>query len=66
MNFTQIKEQIDKNNARIQQLLSPDIFVLNNEIAALLSQNMDLQGMCPHEWDENGKCKWCYADRGEV
>ena len=62
MNFTQIKEQIDKNNARIQQLMSPDIFVLNNEIAALLSQNMDLQGMCPHEWDENGKCKWCYAD----
>ena len=33
MNFTQIKEQIDKNNARIQQLMSPDIFVLNNEIA---------------------------------
>lgn len=58
-----IKQKIDENNRLIEQMLSPNIFTLNNTVAKLLRENDSLQELCKHEF-ENGYCKYCY--RGET
>ena len=54
-----IKQKIDENNRLIEQMLSPNIFTLNNTVAKLLRENDSLQELCKHEF-ENGYCKYCY------
>ena len=56
MNGQQIREQIDRNDAKIQKLLNR--FVLTNEINELLQDNEDLRQICKHEF-EDGFCKYC-------
>lgn len=54
-----IKEQIDRNNKLIEDLLKPNQFTLNNSVAQLLLEIDALQARCPHEYHE-GYCIYCY------
>ena len=55
-----IKSKIDFNNKLIEDLLVPNKFVLNNSVNQLLKENSELQAICPHEYDEEGACIYCY------
>lgn len=55
-----IKQKIDVNNALIEKNLSVNIFTLNNTVSELLNDNRKLQEQCPHEFDEDGFCIYCY------
>ena len=55
-----IKRKIDANNALIEKNLSVNIFTLNNTVSELLNDNRKLQEECPHEFDEDGLCIYCY------
>lgn len=55
-----IKRKIDANNALIEKNLSVNIFTLNNTVSELLNDNRKLQEQCPHEFDEEGFCIYCY------
>ncbi len=61
MNQVEIKEQIDRNNAIMESLITPNKFTLNNTVASLLQENSRLQSMCKHEY-ENGYCIYCYKN----
>ena len=37
-----IKELIDRNNALIEKIMTPNVFTLNNTVAALLQENAKL------------------------
>ena len=56
----EIKEEIHKNNELIKSYLTPDSFVLNNAVSKLLSKNAELRKGCPHEFNEEGYCIYCY------
>jgi hypothetical protein len=53
-----IKDIIDKNNQKIEELLTPGTFILNQEIYHLQQENASLRAQCKHEFI-NGFCKWC-------
>ena len=55
-----IKQRIDANNALIEKNLSVNIFTLNNTVSELLEDNRQLQEKCPHKFDEDGFCIYCY------
>lgn len=55
-----IKQKIDANNALIEKNLSVNIFTLNNTVSELLNDNRKLQEQCPHEFDKDGFCIYCY------
>ena len=59
MDGQEIKERIDKNNARIDELLDLSKFTLNKEIRDLLQDNQKLRKQCPHEYDDKGRCIYC-------
>lgn len=56
-----IKQRIDNNNKIIQEMMSPNIFTLNNTVSALLRENDELQKKCTHEY-EDGYCIYCYKE----
>lgn len=53
-----IRQKIDENNKRINSILRPDVFVLNEEVKELLDENRKLQQECKHRF-ENGVCIYC-------
>lgn len=55
-----IKEKIDYNNKLLERLIQPNIFTLNNTVAEILTENAALQQECPHRYDEDGFCIFCY------
>ena len=57
---TYIKQRIDANNEKKKKNLSVNIFTLNNTVSELLNDNRKLQEECPHEFDEDGFCIYCY------
>ena len=59
MTQLQIKEEIDKNNALIEQLINPSQFILNNTDRDLLARNAELQHQCQHSFID-GFCEYCY------
>lgn len=59
MTKEEIKNRIDFNNNLIENMVSPNIFTLNNSVLELLRENEKLQDQCPHEF-EDGFCKYCY------
>lgn len=48
MTQTEIKDKIDKNNCRIEEIFNPSMFELNQEIAKLLHENAELRKQCLH------------------
>lgn len=59
MTQLQIKEEIDKNNKLIEQLINPSEFTLNNAVRDLLARNTELQNQCQHSFVD-GFCEYCY------
>lgn len=55
----EIKQKIEENNRKIESLLTPNMFTLNNEVSILLKENENLQKNCDHSF-ENGFCIYCY------
>ena len=55
-----IKQRIDANNALIEKNLFVNTFTLNNIVADILVENKKLEEECPHEFDEDGFCIYCY------
>jgi len=62
MDSNVIREKINENNKRIEELLLPNTFILNKEIYELLNENKELQRQCVHEFDEMGICIYCDAE----
>lgn len=61
MTQLEIKEKIDQNNKVIEALFSPNVFTLNNTVAALLAENQQLQSQCEHNFVD-GYCEFCYKE----
>lgn len=59
LSTTEIKKKIDENNKIIQEITSPNFFILNDTVAKLLAENQKLQKQCPHHF-VNGYCDFCY------
>lgn len=59
MTNIEIYETIRRNNKRIQEMMNPNVFVLNNIVADLLAENRTLQKQCAHEFEE-GTCRYCF------
>ena len=55
----QIKTLIEANNQKIEEIMKPNQFVLNNMIKELLEDNARLQKQCPHDFEE-GYCNFCF------
>ena len=60
MTKEEIKRKIDENNAEIEKIVDPEIFVFNPRVFELLEENEKLRQQCFHEF-EYGVCKWCGA-----
>lgn len=58
-NGLEIKNKIDANNKMIEDMMTPNIFTLNNIVNDLLRENDELSKRCPHEY-ESGYCIYCY------
>ena len=58
MNGQEIREKINENNRIIQEVMTPNVFTLNNTISDLLKENRQLQSVCVHEY-QDGYCIWC-------
>ena len=61
MTNIEIKQKIDQNNGLIQSLFSPNTYMLNNQVAALLAENENLQKLCTHHFVD-GYCDYCYKE----
>lgn len=61
----QIREQIDKNNAKINQSFRPEVFVLDTKVAELIQENRLLRKQCEHKF-ENGICVYCDCEEGSI
>ena len=59
MTNLEIKEQIDRNNKLIKEVMNPSEFTLNNTVAELLAENRRLQSMCNHNFVE-GFCVYIH------
>lgn len=64
MTLLQIKEEIDRNNKLIQNLLNPSEFTLNNSVRELLKANEELQAQCTHNFVD-GYCEYCYLEENK-
>lgn len=63
MSGNEIRERINKNNARIQAAL--DKFVLNKEIQDLMKENDSLRAQCHHNFID-GVCEYCDGFEGAI
>lgn len=61
MTGEEIKTLIEVNNRKIEELMKPNQFVLNNMIRKLLETNAGLQKQCPHKFEE-GYCSFCLME----
>lgn len=57
-----IKSKIEENNKKIEQLLEPNSFILNTQIAEVLSENKALQDKCYHVFVD-GRCEYCGKEK---
>ncbi len=67
MTGIEIKELIDINNQKIEELLISDSFVLNKTIFDLCQTNHQLRKQCPHDFNlETNICKYCLTHYKEI
>jgi hypothetical protein len=60
MTGQEIRDLINENNLKIEQILSVTSFVLNKEVHRLIGENKALADLCiNHEDDGTGLCKYC-------
>lgn len=61
MTNEEINQKIKTNYARLEDIVTPWIFTLNNEAKKILEENQQLQEQCEHEFVE-GRCVYCYKE----
>lgn len=61
MSNQEIHEKIEANNDIIQYIMTPNVYTLNNTVAALIKENRELQKQCTHEFID-GYCRFCYLE----
>lgn len=61
MSNQEIHEKIEANNDIIQSIMTPNVYTLNNTVAALIKENRELQKQCTHEFID-GYCHYCYLE----
>lgn len=54
----EIKQKVDRNNAKLDTLIKPGDYVLNKEVFELIAEIKELQKQCVHHY-ENGMCVYC-------
>lgn len=54
-----IKQKINENNIKLEELVTPGSFVLNKDIKEILEENKKLRNDCPHEYDSENICIYC-------
>ena len=59
MTQREIIEKIAFNEKLIEKALTPNIYTLNNTVSKLLAENMELQKLCNHFY-EDGYCVYCH------
>ena len=64
MSNQEIHEKIEANNNIIQSIMTPNVYTLNNTVAALIKENRELQKQCTHEFID-GYCRYCYLEKPE-
>ena len=57
MSNQEIHEKIEVNNDIIQSIMTPNVYTLNNTVAALIKENRELQKQCTHEFID-GYCRY--------
>lgn len=62
MTNLEIKQEIDRRNELIKELLSPNIFTLNNTVLNLQKEIEELQSKCSHNFID-GYCEYCYKEK---
>lgn len=60
----QIKSLIDERNNQLKEMMTPNFYTLNNGIREILAEIGELQKECPHEYDKDGFCIYCYQMGG--
>lgn len=63
MTGEEIKARLEENNKKIEEILKADTFILNHDIVNLMAINDELREACPHEYNSNGICKYCLAEK---
>ena len=63
MTGEEIKVRLEENNKKIEEILKTDTFILNHDIVNLMTLNDELRDACPHEYNSNGICKYCLAEK---
>ena len=63
MTGEEIKVRLEENNKKIEEILKADTFILNHDIVNLMTLNDELRESCPHEYNSNGICKYCLAEK---
>ena len=58
MSGEEIRAKVNYNNAKIQSLLDPSVFILQPEVQKYMEDNEYLKSICDHEY-ENGICVYC-------
>lgn len=61
MTNEEINQKIKANYARLEDIVTPWIFTLNNEAKKILEENQQLQEQCEHEFVD-GRCVYCYKE----
>lgn len=57
----EIKEQIDKLNLEVENMVEPETFTLNPRVVAIMCQIHRLQEQCKHHYVD-GACEFCYVE----
>ena len=66
MTGEEIKNRLEENNKKIEEILKTDTFTLNYDIVNLMAINDELRESCPHEDNSNGICIYCLTEnKGE-
>ena len=65
MTGEEIKNRLEENNRKIEEILKTDTFTLNHDIVNLMAINDELRDACPHEYNSNGICIYCLTEKNK-
>lgn len=65
MTGTEINLKIIKNEQEMAKILLSGNFMLSQDVVRLTKENEELRAKCPHEYNPDGICKYCFNEIGE-
>lgn len=61
----EINEKVNNLYEEVEKAIGQGIFILNPRIQEIYNEIEELEGICPHEYNESGQCIYCYHDKQE-